>query len=421
MAGIAYQDTDPQSDFWVGFYRGINRANIFMEKVSLAGLESTLEEKKIAEAKFMRAFYYYNLVKLFGEVPLHLVPTSDFNEVNTHLPRSPITDVYDAIIEDLKYAETRLPLTQPVGQASAGAAKALLGKVYLTMAGKPLEQTEMYALAASKLKEIEGDYILEDNFSDVFAKANENSNTEVIFSRAAISNFPGAGTGLTYFAAAPKTPYAQWNGGGQFQFSCTETFYNSFNSNDVRRDVTMMYSYTNIDGVPIEYNSPSNPTNSGVSSFPIPASPYTGIPFGKLKETEAITGDPFQHGTDIIYIRYADVLLMIAESLNESGSSPEALIYLNKVRLRANLVDETTTDQSDLRDAIKQERKWELAGEHVEYYDLQRWGDIEASMTVNEDTQSLGASYNIRCELLPIPRNQIEANPNLLPQNPGYE
>ena len=127
---------------------------------------------------------------------------------------------------------------------------------------------------------------------------------------------------------------------------------------------------------------------------------------------------PFSHRSDFIFMRYGDVLLMLAEALNESGSSL-ALTYLNEIRNRAGLDNITTADQSELREVIKQERKWELAGEFTEYPDLQRWGDIEQSLQNNEDAQFFGTVYNPKLELLPIPQSQIDNNENLV-QNPGY-
>jgi len=419
LASATFRETDPHVGIWVNYYRGINRANLVIENIPGVGLESALEEQKIAEARFLRAFYYFNLVHLFGDVPLNLTSTQNFDEESIKTPRTAAIEVYNAIIEDLQYAEQRLPQNysgDQRGRATVGAAKALLGKVYLTMAGKPLEITEMYSQAADKLQEVIGMYSLEENFADVFSIENEADNTEVIFARQAISNFNGAGTVVTYFAAAPNSPFALWLGGGQFQFAFTEDFYNTFDPGDSRRDVTMLYTYTDRDGASVTYNDPNNPT--GYLGIPVPRYPETGVPLGKLKDGSN-TSNPFNHGTDLIYIRYADVLLMLSEALNESGSSSQALPYLNEVRDRAGLDNITETGQSALRDIIKQERKWELAGEYVEYYDLQRWGDLQESMGVNPETIFMGRSYDPKYELLPIPISQLDTNENLV-QNPGY-
>ncbi|QCX01369.1 RagB/SusD family nutrient uptake outer membrane protein [Aggregatimonas sangjinii] len=413
-SSLSFQAGDALGVWWPNFYRGINRANAVIANVSLAGLDAELEEQKIAEARFARAFFYFNLVKWFGGVPLQLEETTDFSDESIKKPRSSIEEVYTVIVEDLQYAETRLPDSwnaQNLGRATSGAAKGFLGKVYLNMAGKPLEMTGMYEQAADKLQEVvdSGAYALQDDFEQIFSIDNE-FNSEIIFARPNIRE-TGSGTVLTFFAGVPNSPFANRN--GQYQFGFTQNFYDSFDEDDLRRDATLLFTYTDAMGRSVTFNDPDNP--------PLPFGGYNdpkGIGFGKLKDGQNDVS-PFAHENDLIFMRYADVLLMLAESLNESGDSAEALPYLNQVRDRAGLEDVDTTDQGELRDFIKQERKWELAGEYTEYPDLQRWGDIESSLENNEDAAVFGTVYSPTIELLPIPQSQIDANENLV-QNPGY-
>jgi hypothetical protein len=415
LSGLKFQPTTAHGVWWNNFYRGINRANIVIESVSKAGLESGLEEQKIAEARFLRGFYYFNLVKWFGDVPLHLEATADFSDGAVKKPRSSIEEVYSVIIEDLQYAESKLPQTRDnanLGRATSWAAKAFLGKVYLHMAGKPLEQTQMYALAATKLQEVTtGPHALQANFANIFSVNNE-FNSEIIFARPNIAQ-NGAGSVLNFFVGAPLSPHA-FNG-GQYQVGFGESFYNTYSSMDLRRDVTLLYSYTDRNGNTVTFNSPSNPSNLPFGGYNAPK----GIAFGKLLDVGGAPASPFQHRSDFIFMRYGDVLLMLAEALNESGSSAQALPHINLVRNRAGLANVTTTDQAQLRTIIKQERKWELAGEFTEYPDLQRWGDIQASLPNNEDAVFFGTVYESKLELFPIPQSQLDANENLV-QNPGY-
>lgn len=411
FSSVNFNETDPQLGIWISFYRGINRANLVIENVSKVGLDKTLEDQKIAEARFMRAFYYFNLGHIFGGVPLHLESSKSFDDESVKLPRSTLEEVYSLVEEDLKFAEVHLPDQWDAsnsGRATVGAAKALLGKLYLTMAGKPLEQDGMYEMAVQKLEEVTGLYSLVPNYADVFNINNE-FNSEIIFARPNITDVAGSGTVLTFFAGAPLTPFA-W-AGGQYQIGFSEEFYDSYTEGDARRDVTLLYSYTDITGFTRVFNSPDNPADG-------PSTETGGVPFGKLKDPGA-TLSPFAHGNDIVYMRYADVLLMLAEAYNESGDSPSSLLYLNQVRSRAGISNVTTTDQASLRDNIKQERKWELAGEYTEYYDLQRWGDIEESLSQNPDAIQLNVGYNPRVELYPIPLFELQAN-EFLEQNPGY-
>jgi len=398
--------------WWTNFYRGINRSNTIIANIPSAGLEPELEDQKIAEARFLRGFFYFNLVKRYGGVPLHLEATTDFSDESVKKPRATIEEVYEVIIEDLKYSETRLPPEWDAankGRATSGAGNALLGKVYLNMAGKPLEQEDKYSLAVEKLSEVvqSGEYVLQDNFENIFANDNE-FNSEIIFARPNIRE-EGAGTSLNFWAGVPNSPYTIVS---QYQFGFTEKFYNSFSSRDKRRDITLLYSYIDKEGREVTYNDPNNPPLLFDYADP------NGIGFGKVIDSGNQTS-LMTYNSDIIYIRFADVLLMLAEGLNEIGQSNEALIYLNMVRDRAGLENIATTDKNQLLEIIKQERKWELAGEYQEYPDLQRWGDIEKSLSNNEDAIFYGATYDPKMELMAIPQSQLDANENL-EQNPGY-
>ncbi len=426
LSGLNFNPGLAHGVWWTNFYRGINRANAVIANVSNANLEPELEEQKIAEARFQRAFFYFNLVKWFGDVPIYLEETTEFTDDVIFRPRSSKEEVYAAIIEDLQYAETRLPLSWDAsnfGRATSGAAKGFLGKVYLNMAGKPLEQIEMYALAAAKFQEVVNSnaYSLQADFGSIFSLANEN-NSELIFVRPNVED-NAAGTILTFMAGPPNTPFANRN--GQYQFGFSLNFYNSFSEDDLRRDVTLQYEYVDALGRTIIYNSPNNPGQPGNPASPsnpaLPQGGYKepgGVAFGKLKDAQNDVS-PFAHDNDIIYMRYADILLMLAESLNESGNSGAALPFLNQVRSRAGLADIANADVNSLRAVIKQERKWELAGEFQEYGDLQRWGDIESTISNNVAAQRIGISYGAFMELLPIPQGQLMDNPNLT-QNPGY-
>ncbi len=415
MSSVNFNATNPHGSFWGQFYQGINRANTVIENTALAGLDPALESEKIAEARFLRGYYYFQLLHLFGGVPLQLQATQDFSDEAVKKPRATVQETYDVIVEDLTFAAENLPANRPAtqfGRAIQGTANAVLGKVYLTMSGTgPLAAGDHYQEAITALERTEGVYSLQDNFADVFTIANE-QNSEIIFARPDLSNVQGSGTVLTFFAGAPNSPFA-FNG-GQYQFAFTERLYNLFDSTDTRRDATFLYSYVNDKGQEITYNSPDNP--AGIQ-FGGPMAP-NGIPMAKLKDPSN-TLNPFGHGNDLIFLRYADVLLMLAEAYNETGNAGQALDYLNQVRQRAGVEDETDSDAGNLREIIKIERQKELAGEFTEYYDLQRWGDLEASMLENIDSEQLGVSYEPKFELMPIPQGVLETNENL-EQNPGY-
>lgn len=414
MSAVNFISTDPQVAIWNDLYMGINRANAIIDNIGSAELDAATQNAKVAEARFIRAFDYFYLVRFFGGVPLQLSETTNFDDNSVKKPRNTLQEVYNSIIDDLSFAEKYLPPAvskSNYGRATSYAAMGILGKVYLTMAGKPLLQTDMYAKAVAELQGVLGKYTLLPNYGDIFSITNE-ANGEIIFARPNITGLDGAGTVLTFYAGAPNSPYAY--NGGQYQFGFTADFYNSFSPQDTRRDVTMLYTYTNNLGQSVTFNSPNNPPGL-YAGGPTTAG---GIPFGKLKDPGNKTS-PYASGNDWIFLRYADVLLMLAESYNEMGNSSQALPYLNQVRRRAGIDLVTETNKDSLRNIIRQERKWELAGEFTEYPDLQRWGDLQASMAINPDAKQMHNVYDPKYELFPIPQNQLQAN-EFLKQNPGY-
>ena len=418
-SSLTSDSNDPSiNNIWTQFYLGINRANAVMNNIDKAELEAAKEKEKIAECRFMRAFYYFHLVRLFGDIPLHLQETSDFSDNALKKPRSPIIDVYDVIIEDLVYAEDNLPNNQNalnLGRATKGAAKSLLGKAFLTMAGEPLKQTDKYQLAAQKLKQVVDDksafgYELMVNYEEIFSNENE-FNSEIIFAIPCIRQFL-AGNLLTFFGGAPNCQWAF--GGGQYQFGFTLDFYNSYSENDKRKNSALVFEYIDRAGNEIIYNDINNIVDISFGGYKDP----NGIATGKHKDF-GNNLNPFTHNNDLIYLRYADVLLMLSEAYNEIGESENARLYLNLIRERAGIENITNTDQQILRAAIRNERNWELVGEFTEFYDLQRWGIIQDILSISPDAQYYGAVYNPKMELYPIPQLQRDANLNLV-QNPGY-
>lgn len=415
-------DWDPSDPFfttrlWDIFYQAIQRANILIEAIPEIGLEQTLAENRLAEARFIRAEQYFWLVRLYGDVPLHLKATLEVNDDilgGLSLPRSPMSEVYDAIIEDLKYAEDRLPLTRisaENGRPTSGAAKAMLGKVYLQMAGKPMEKTEYYQLAADKLLEVvnSGQYELLDDFASIFDNTNE-------FNKEVIHGIPIVASNDTRnILAWALTPPGLSSFGGFNEWGFTEDFYNSFETGDTRRDVTMIYSYETFDGQSITFNQPwpeGYKAPRGLDAY----DDNTGIGFGKFIDEGATSNLAVEN--DHILIRYADVLLSLAEAYIGAGNPQSALPYINQVRARAfgQPNDLTETNGPALLELLKQERQWELAGEYTEYHDLQRWGDVQRAM---EEGPSVTQTYSSKFETMPIPTNALEFNSALV-QNEGW-
>lgn len=379
-------------DAWQSLFDGVNRANTVIGNVpAAASIPEAVRKRVEAEARFLRAFYYFNLVRLYGDVPLLTSETQSLTGLD--VAREPVAKVYELIVEDLKVAESNLPLSYTginKGRITQGAAKSLLAKVYLTMAGNPLKDTQKWSLAAAKALEVinSNQYALWDNYADNFAIPLKNGK-ESVFEGQTQANNAGNDVSRIYtnFAPSPQNPFGQRAYGG---FLPTLELYNTYESSDERKELYLTQNYTTPKGVAVKVTRPY--INKYVDS----------------------NGSENNNSNNWPYIRYADVLLMYAEAANETGNALEALKYLNKVRNRAGLGDVLTTDQAQLRDIIANERRLELAFEGHRWFDLVRTGKLISTMLAKGKTNI--KDYHV---LYPIPQRERDVNPKLS-QNPGY-
>lgn len=389
---------------WRDYYIIINRANAVLTNVEKADTAIVKNKARhIGEAKFLRALAYFDLVRIFGDVPM--VTASNTIEEAYKTGREKVATIYEeVIIKDLIDAENKLPLTytgSDVGRATKGAAKALLGRVYLTR--------KDYVKAEAKLKEVTTmGYALLKNFNDLFDYNKNEHHSEYIFDVEYLDGGLGLGSNFTNtftleFQFGGKAlvdelakiygilPGAQGGSAG----NPTEGLFTAFDPTDLRKDITVAKGITGLNGTYI----PLSPT--GVSSF-------TKKYMGPLKAN----GDSKANWK---VIRYADVLLMYAEALNEDGKTNEALGFLNQVRTRAGLKGFTNLTQEATREKIYQERRFELYLEGHRWFDLVRTGQALNIM------QPFGMKPYMT--VFPIPLRQIELinNRSVFPQNPGYE
>ena len=351
---------------WTIYYNQIFRCNVITDNIG--GANFNLKNQYEAEAKFLRALTYFNVVRLWGDAPLVLTQVSPEDALS--IPRSPVSKVYEAIEADLVFAAANLPpSTSSFGRATSGAAKALLGKVYLT--------EKKYAEAVSILNEIVDQYSLLSNVTAVFDTANK-LNNEIIFSIRFDKEIPGENHGLWLNVSDISTA------------DLSPKLIDAYDALDARKFLA-------------EYQS-----NGGGLFAP-----------GKFLDEESTSTRRF--GNDYILLRYADVLLMIAEAQNEITyqSSGAAFNYLNDIRERAGVAALTPTeipDQTSFRDAVLNERFLEFP------YEGHRWFDLIRTETAKEEMAALGKTVQDHQLLLPIPQAEIEKvnNPDVLGQNPGY-
>lgn len=382
---------------WEGYYRGVHRANVAIERIPQIEMDAALQNRLIAEAKFLRAYFYFYLVRWFGDVPLITSPLSpdEFKQ-----PRTSKAEVYAQIIKDFEEAAAGLPLkhaAKDLGRATKGSAEGMLAKVYLTLGD--FQKTEQYALAVITA----GQHALYPNYEKLFQLEGQMS-SEAVFEVVTTSDQQGLG-GSQYneVQGVRGVPNLGWGFNRP-----SDDLIRAYEPGDPRRDATILYVGEVLpDGSAIVEDNPETINERYNQKAWVPRRP---------------DGRNGAGGGNIRILRYADVLLMAAEALNENGKSQEALVYLNQVRTRARgnrpasiLPNITITDKAQLRQRIWQERRVELAMEQHRWFDLLRQG------RAGEVMNALGKNFqNGKHELFPIPQNEVDLSGGLITQNPNY-
>ena len=377
------------ANFWKAAYKVINRTNTILGRIDGIEINTELANRYKLECKFIRALMYFNLVRVYGDVPLVLKEISISESYD--ILREPKENVYNQIIADLKEAQD-LPVsysTAEDGRATQGAAKALLANVYMTL--------HKYAEAETILAEIinSGRYSLLENtpgslnidgYKNVFSPVNHNSK-EGIFEIQFLKGGYGEGSNYANNFAPENSGTNVVAVGGTGGNNIPEMdIYNAYEEGDLRRDFSMSLGY---------YDNRKN--NEWVESRYV--CKFMDVPY---QNNDASNNYPV--------IRYADVILMYAEALNQNGKTAEACKYLNMTRRRGfgyqttetSPVDLQTTDKAQFALMVEQERRVELAFENHRWFDLIRTGRAVEGFSLNET--------NLIC---PIPQKQIDVNPKL--------
>lgn len=382
------------ANFWKAAYKVINRTNTILGRIDGIEINTELANRYKLECKFIRALMYFNLVRVYGDVPLVLKEISISESYD--ILREPKENVYNQIIADLKEAQD-LPVsysTAEDGRATQGAAKALLANVYMTL--------HKYAEAETILAEIinSGRYSLLENtpgslnidgYKNVFSPVNHNSK-EGIFEIQFLKGGYGEGSNYANNFAPENSGTNVVAVGGTGGNNIPEmNIYNAYEEGDLRRDFSMSLGY---------YDNRKN--NEWVESRYV--CKFMDVPY---QNNDASNNYPV--------IRYADVILMYAEALNQNGKTAEACKYLNMTRRRGfgyqttetSPVDLQTTDKAQFALMVEQERRVELAFENHRWFDLIRTGRAVEVM------RSKGFSLNETNLICPIPQKQIDVNPKL--------
>lgn len=400
-------------NIWRSAYAGIGRANQILQQVP--NMEALSQESKdviMGEAKFLRAYYYFWLVTGFENVPL--VTTYEVDPDNLFPGQATPAEVWAQIETDLSEAESAMLVEHSgewLGRATQGAAKALLGKAYLFQ--------EKWSQAEAKLAEVVAmDYALLENYADNFNGSAENGSESVF--EIQFTGDRANGNDERQVFNFEVSPYA---------FGGWELFYPSqWLVDEMRTDVDDIGDPSDRVYASIFFDDPGSQMYSRDSDTEVAYSDVAGeLNHPKYFKKYSFNEDTnFYNGTNITIIRFADVLLMYAEALNENGKTAEAIVEVNKVRERGGAVPLAGLSQSELRTQIRHhERPVELSMEFgIRWFDLYRW---QRGSTATESIQTtlenhgkpFAENFQDKHILYPIPLQEININENL-DQNPGW-
>lgn len=400
ISGLTHDPSnDRMEQLWKQSYDGINASNMAVDRIAIIApskIGEVVRQRLTNEAKFLRALHYFNLVRWFGPVPIVLHEINSLSPEDLYVEKSSEEEVYSQIIADLKDA-VNLPKASDygaadVGRATSGAAKSLLAKVYLTK-----KDWENAVLTSKDVIDNEG-YDLFENFAEVFAPARKNGK-EHIFSAQFQGNSGYQGNSLAGRSAPADVPGI--NGDYADALHVAGGLFQSFSDQDTRKAVSFVTEIVSpVDGKLYRLTTPQ---------------------FHKYYD-ESVVGSQSQSSKNLSIIRYAEVLLIYAEALNERNGRPTAEAYqaIDKVRERAHIVKladiAPALSQDAFRDSVFQERRKELVYEYQRWFDLVRRGPDYYVKTLKAAGKTLAAPRHIH---FPTPQRELNQNPKLK-QHPDW-
>jgi starch-binding outer membrane protein, SusD/RagB family len=397
---------------WNGYYAGIARCNNALNAIAVAAMDSTAARTLRGEVLFIRGYYYFNLVRFFGGVPIvTYVPNGPRAAVSdtTLVTRASAADIYNqVIIPDLQYAVSNLPLKgqTPTGRITKGAAETMLAKVYMYL--------KNWQQVANLTKDVmnSGLYSLVPDYSTIWRQEGDN-NSESVF-EIQTGEYSGTDGGIPLYSEmmGPRNLAGNWSnptfpnptGDRGWGFGTPSlSLLNAYEAGDVRKAATI---------ITVNVNSPTGQGDTLWDGFVIPVgtqSPYYDYKAYHSEKLESFYTNRDREIKNIHILRYAEVLLMSAEAATQIGG--DVLTPLNMVRARAGLPAASAADQN----AVWKERRVELALEHDRFFDIVRQG--RAALVMQADGKNFTAGKN---EILPVPGTQIALSGGRLTQNPGY-
>jgi hypothetical protein len=398
---------------WAQIYGAIGQANLLIDRIpKMTTVAQDVKDRYLGAAKFHRALNHFNAVRVWGDVPLMTAPVTDFSTVGS-IVRTPMADVYAAIVADLTDAVKLLPIKWPDsatpddGRPTRGAAGTMLADVYANMSGEPLKQNHWAdAAAAAKVVIDSKAYSLVPDVSQLWLVKNKNG-PEHIYS----IQFEGL---IRNLFTSQSRPSGIGTESGINYWCTTPEFMDTYADADLRKKTTFLTSVT---VGPTTFNYATVGTVKGFGD----KSPRFAKPlpyYGKFYDNggQSIALNSGRSNLNWPVYRYAETLLLQAEAENEANGPAGAYASINAVRARAGLPALAGLTQSAFRDAVRQERSWELAFESKHLFDLKRWGLYTQVIGADVVSKTGWKATNIWAA---IPQHEIDINPGMK-QNPGY-
>ncbi|MEI7627643.1 MAG: RagB/SusD family nutrient uptake outer membrane protein [Bacteroidota bacterium] len=402
------KDLWASNQYWDDHFSLINLANTAIQNADSLKLTDPASLINIAEAKFFRAYSYFDLVRSYGDVPK--IDFRVYNAAQANIAKSPASAIYALIDADLQFAAANLPTVwgnQYPGRLTSGAAKTLLAKAYLFRG----QWASSLALCNQVISS--GTYSLNSSYYGIFKDLGENSGESIFEIQAHVSPNGSIDNGCIYATTmgVRASTASGWNLGWGWN-TPTDNLAAAYETGDVRKGSTILFS-----------GQSDDPSTGGYgrvlpnSTFDIVAGPLPRKYWNKKIYADPAYRASTGHSDNPDWInkrilRYADVILMAAECNNELGNGATGLPFVNQIRSRASLPAISFTNQAQLRTAIKQEKRVEFGVEGERFFDLVRWGDA---------VNVLGPlGYTNRCRFYPIPQPAIDKSGGLLIQNPEW-
>ena len=400
------------NDYWVDHYKLINFANTAIQTADSLRLSAPSDQINLAEARFFRAYAYFDLARTFGEVPK--IDFRIYEASQANVPKKPIAEIYALIDQDLQFAAANLPPTwgaKFAGRLTSGAAKALQARTFIFRSN--------WAMTLSSSQQIvnTGVYALYSPYWKIFKDDGENSSESIFEVQSEVTVAEDNGTNYGTMQNIRGSTASGWNLGWGWNVP-TQALIDAYESGDPRRSATILFA-----------GQSDDPANGGYGRT-LPKSVFDGgILFQKFYNKK-VYADPAKRAAlnrldqaswvNQRLIRYSDVLLMAAEAANELSGAANGLLaenYLEMVRSRArgseNVLPRVVfVSQAQMRTAIKKERRIEFAMEDSRFFDLVRWNDAVSVLV------PLG--YVDKNKYYPSPQSQIDKSGGVLIQNPNY-